>query len=336
MRVVRDRGRVQRTPAGAVRVFGTVQDVTDEQEIRETVRRIGETIDEYYFTDELRPDGTYEPIFATSAIHRLLGGIPEGMTYGEAWHAAVHPDDRPLASSLVERLRAGESIDVEYRMVGFDGMTRWVWVRCAVRETLADGTRILDGVAQDVTLRRDAQARLSEIAEAIDEVLYVEEHYADGRIVETYSSNGIHKLFGLGPEEPLPDWRPYVHPEDRSISDELDENLRQLVAGRRRVPADRRRRARALDPRPRATAPARRRRDHRRGHPRRRDGREGGAAGARGRPRRRPTAWPASIRSRAPSTAGTSPRRSSRSWPAPAARAPAPACWPSTSTTSRS
>ena len=76
VRVVRDRGRVQRTAAGAVRVFGTVQDVSDEHEIRETVRRIGDTIDEYYFTDELRPDGTYEPIFATAAIDRLLGGIP--------------------------------------------------------------------------------------------------------------------------------------------------------------------------------------------------------------------------------------------------------------------
>ena len=94
------------TAAGAVRVFGTVQDVTDEQEIRETVRRIGETIDEYYFTDELRPDGTYEPIFATSAIDRLLGGIPEGMTYGEAWHAAVHPDDRALAG-VAGRAAAG-------------------------------------------------------------------------------------------------------------------------------------------------------------------------------------------------------------------------------------
>ena len=29
------------------------------------------------------------------------GGIPEGMTYGEAWHAAVHPDDRALAGSLM-------------------------------------------------------------------------------------------------------------------------------------------------------------------------------------------------------------------------------------------
>ena len=53
-------------------------------------------------------------------------------------------------------------------------------------------------------MRHDAQARLSEIAEAIDEVLYVEEHYADGRIVETYSSSGIRKMYGLGPEEPLP------------------------------------------------------------------------------------------------------------------------------------
>ena len=185
VRVVRDRGRVHLTAAGAVRVWGTVQDITDEQEIRETVARIGDTIDEYYFTDELRPDGTYEPIFATSAIDRLLGGIPDGMTYGEAWHAAVHPDDRALAGSLSDRLRAGEPVDVEYRMVGFDGVTRWIWVRCAVRETLADGTRILDGVAQDVTLRHDAQTRLTEIAEAIDEVLYVEEHHADGSIVET-------------------------------------------------------------------------------------------------------------------------------------------------------
>ncbi|MDX6376003.1 MAG: hypothetical protein QOE98_306 [Gaiellaceae bacterium] len=230
VRVVRDRGRVHRTAAGAVRVWGTAQDVTDEHEIRETVRRIGETIDEYYFTDELRPDGTYEPLFATAAIDRLLGGIPEGMTYGEAWHAAVHPDDRAFAASLVERLRAGESVDVEYRMIGFDGVTRWIWVRCAVRETLSDGTRILDGVAQDVTVRRDAERRLTEIAEAIDEVLYVEEHHADGRIVETYSTTGIHRLFGIAPEDPVPDWRPFIHPEDRCISDELDAKVRQLIA----------------------------------------------------------------------------------------------------------
>jgi diguanylate cyclase (GGDEF)-like protein len=229
VRVVRDRGRAIETAAGAVRVFGAAIDVTGETEMRATVQRIGETIDEYYFTDELRPDGTYEPIFATSAIHRLLGGIPDGLTYGEAWHAAVHPDDRALAASLAPRLRAGEPVDVEYRLVGFDGVTRWVWVRCAVRETLADGTRILDGVAQDVTARRDAQTRLSEIAEAIDEVLYVEEHYADGSIVETYSTRGIHKLYGIGPDDPVPPWRPHVHPEDVAISDQLDENLRRLV-----------------------------------------------------------------------------------------------------------
>ena len=231
VRVMRDRGRVHLTAAGAVRVWGTVRNITDKHEIRETVARIGETIDEYYFTDELRPDGTYETIFATSAIDRLLGGIPAGMTYGQAWHAAVHPDDRALAGSLVDQLRAGESVDVEYRMLGFDGVTRWIWVRCAVRETQPDGTRILDGVAQDVTIRHDAQARLTEIAEAIDEVLYVEEHRPDGSIVETYSTSGIHRLYGLDRDAPVPAWRPYIHPEDRSISDELDAKLRQLGTG---------------------------------------------------------------------------------------------------------
>ncbi len=98
VRVVRDRGRVHLTPAGAVRVWGTVQDITAEQEMRETVRRIGETIDEYYFTDELRPDGTYEPHLRHRRRSTACSAAsPTGMTYGEAWHAAVHPDDRALA-----------------------------------------------------------------------------------------------------------------------------------------------------------------------------------------------------------------------------------------------
>ena len=263
-----------------------------------------------------------------------VGGIPEGLTYGQAWHAAVHPDDRALAGSLAQRLRAGEPVDVEYRLVGFDGITRWMWVRCAVRETRADGTLILDGVAQDVTARRDAQNRLSEIAEAIDEVLYVEEHYADGTIVETYSTRGIHKLFGIGPDDPVPDWRPHVHPEDIAISDQIDENMRRLV------PSDLQYRLIGVDGRIRWI------RD--RVRPRlRADGvviaegiladvtAEKEALLALEAARARPTGWPASTPSPARSTAGTSPRRSRRSWRAPTARAPAPACSRSTSTTSR-
>ena len=233
-------------------------------------------------------------------------------------------------------LRAGEPIDVEYRMVGFDGVTRWIWVRCAVRETLADGTRILDGVAQDVTVRHDAQARLSEIAEAIDEVLYVEEHHADGRIVETYSSSGISKLYGSATTSRCRTGGRTSTPRIGPISDEMDARLRSSIAGDTEYRADRRRRARALDPRPRPAASALRRRDHRRGHPRRRDGREGGAARAGGRAPGGRSAGPRRSRSPARSTAATSPRRSSRSWPAPAARARARGSWRSTSTTSRS
>ena len=140
------------TAAGAVRVFGTVQDVTDEHEIRETVRRIGETIDEYYFTDELRPDGTYEPIFATAAIDRLLGGIPEGMTYGEAWHAAVHPDDRAAGRrrwstrcAPARRSTSSTAWSASTASRAGSGCA----ARCARRSPTV--RCILDGVAQDVT-----------------------------------------------------------------------------------------------------------------------------------------------------------------------------------------
>ena len=49
----------------------------------------------------------------------------------EAWDEAVHPDDREAVDTAVELLNNDQPAEVEYRLVGYDGRTRWVWDRDA-------------------------------------------------------------------------------------------------------------------------------------------------------------------------------------------------------------
>ena len=49
----------------------------------------------------------------------------------ENWDAAVHPADRVRLDAFNRMLAAGEDADVEYRLIGADGITRWVHDRGA-------------------------------------------------------------------------------------------------------------------------------------------------------------------------------------------------------------
>ena len=114
---------------------GTVQDITDEHEMprdgaphRRDDRRVllhRRAAPRRHLRAHLR-DQRDRP-----SARRHPGGndLRRGLARGD-------PPRRPGAGRVADGpLRAGEQVDVEYRMVGFDGVTRWIWVRCAVRET---------------------------------------------------------------------------------------------------------------------------------------------------------------------------------------------------------
>jgi len=92
----------------------------------------------------------------------FLGGLPD-TDLTTAWNGAVHPDD-------VEIYRAAATADtndvitLEYRMVGLDGVTRWVLDQMWVRESPPDGRRIIDGVVTDITSRKEAELGLRRLA----------------------------------------------------------------------------------------------------------------------------------------------------------------------------
>jgi diguanylate cyclase (GGDEF)-like protein len=109
-------------------------------------------IDCHVYIGETLRGGGYRELFTGPGIEALLGGpIPPGVDPADAWVAAVHPDDYERQANASSGHGAGGPVSVEYRVVGYDGVTRWVLDRMWPWPVAADGRLIYDGVVTDVT-----------------------------------------------------------------------------------------------------------------------------------------------------------------------------------------
>ena len=123
------------------------------------LRRIAGTVAIMLYEMELFDDGTFI-WHEFLGLESLLGPIPAGLSPEQAYEDAVHPDDRVAYDATFTALQRGEAAEVEYRLTGFDGVTRWVWDRMQPSRT-PDGRLVVDGVVTDVTERRLASERLA-------------------------------------------------------------------------------------------------------------------------------------------------------------------------------
>ena len=137
-----------------------------EQRLRETderadaFRRIVQSIDHHLYINEILPGGGRRAIFVGPGRDRLLGGVPEDGDWGRAWIEAVHPDDRALYAEHTARYLRGEMSEVLCRLVGLDGVTRWIRGGGSPRR---DGDRlIVEGIVRDATAEVHAEKLLQE------------------------------------------------------------------------------------------------------------------------------------------------------------------------------
>jgi diguanylate cyclase (GGDEF)-like protein/PAS domain S-box-containing protein len=136
----------------------------------DVLRRVAGTAAIHIYEARYSPDGSYVcTAFLGAGLESLLGPIPAGMDEEEAWERAVHQDDRPLYDEFSLACQRAEPAEVEFRLVGYDGVTRWVWERGRPRRD--GGVVYVDGVVADITERRraadalaDAQAELRHLA----------------------------------------------------------------------------------------------------------------------------------------------------------------------------
>ena len=158
-RVLRDRARPRRKADGGMLVDGIVSDITASTEaaaqLAEASDRFTSLLDvvgaHVYLALASEEEGLQE-LFQGPGGDRLLGGAepdPE-MTN---WDNAVHPDDRDAYDAFNLALSRGEDGEVMYRLIGADGITRWVHDRGACRPR-PDGTFEVSGIVSDVTERR--------------------------------------------------------------------------------------------------------------------------------------------------------------------------------------
>jgi diguanylate cyclase (GGDEF)-like protein len=117
-------------------------------------------VDCHVYTGEVTPDGQYREVFTGPGMERLLGGpVPAGVPVSDAWNEAVHPEDWGSYLAGHAELSGGTPVTIEYRLVGYDGVTRWVLDRLWPRDVKSGDNTVVDGVVMDATeLHRQADA----------------------------------------------------------------------------------------------------------------------------------------------------------------------------------
>jgi diguanylate cyclase (GGDEF)-like protein len=138
----------------------------------DVLRRVAGTVAIHLYEMEYLEDGTYVcNTFIGEGLESLIGPIPEGRTPEQAWEEAVHPDEKAEYDAVSERLLRGEPAELEYRLVGYDGHTRWVWDRMRPRRT-EDGRVLIDGIVADVTERKLAADELAEAQRQLTHIAF--------------------------------------------------------------------------------------------------------------------------------------------------------------------
>ena len=134
-------------------------------------RAIAELTSDFAVIVRLEPDGSIVLESATDGFRRVTGYAPEELAGRFDWRRLLDVDTFTDASIVGERLRSGERLSLELRIVAKDGARRWL--RCHAEPFRRGEPDRIDRIiasAEDVTDRRGADEALRRHQEVIREL----------------------------------------------------------------------------------------------------------------------------------------------------------------------
>jgi PAS domain S-box-containing protein len=110
-------------------------------------------VNDYVWTVEVLPDATVRSVYASPDGGGVFGTpMPTGTDLAMVLADRILPEDRAEFGGFNASIAADQPAEMEVRVLGFDGVTRWVWTRAFPRRE--HGRLFLDGMSTNVTERR--------------------------------------------------------------------------------------------------------------------------------------------------------------------------------------
>jgi PAS domain S-box-containing protein len=160
--------------------------------------------------------GQWHYRYLSPVVERITGRPPSYFqSDGQRWRSIVHPDDLPRWDDSAARLRRGQPVELEYRILRPDETVRWVRESVSVSPG-SDGQPLrLDGVIADVTERRRLEQELDRFFTVSLDLLCIAG--LDGRFKRL--NPAWERTLGFSAAELMA--RPFidfVHPDDRDAT----------------------------------------------------------------------------------------------------------------------
>ncbi|WP_280526189.1 PAS domain S-box protein [Couchioplanes caeruleus] len=149
--------RPERLPDGTLVWDGLLLDRTrekraerDSARARRDLHQLISSLRGYAFTVKAQPDGSVRGVYSSADGSEIFGGpmTSHGDSLAAAIAALVHPEDQPKYAAFWASTRAGQPGDLTCRIIGYDGVQRWVFIRLRPRP---EDPTTLDGVCCDLT-----------------------------------------------------------------------------------------------------------------------------------------------------------------------------------------
>jgi hypothetical protein len=155
-------------------------------------------VDVFAFTVRVDGTGAFAWLYFGPNSETIFGGpVSDTLPLPRLMREHAGSEDHGTIDAFLESVVAGERTEVEIRVAGVDGATRWVSWRAVPREL--GGQLFVDGVATDVTARHSLGLSLQELAEAQDrfsrELGVRREHTV---AVRDANDNVLQRLFAAG------------------------------------------------------------------------------------------------------------------------------------------